>query len=100
MFGSVMNIIKGVKGTIVYSILTKWYLLIAIPALAAAYYFFEGLENSGVLQGMYDFITWHLGVVKAVVVKCTPHFGRGTIKALWNCIDKTTEPLLEDPFSE
>jgi uncharacterized protein DUF2670 len=99
MFGPVMNIIKGAKGTIIYGILTKWYLLIAIPALAAAYYFFEGLQASGLLDRMFDFIEYHLGVVKAVAKYCTPLIGEGDVKGLLRCVLTTDKPLLEDTFA-
>ncbi|MFV9875647.1 MAG: DUF2670 domain-containing protein [Rickettsiales endosymbiont of Dermacentor nuttalli] len=56
----------------VLGILSRWYLIICIPAITATYYAFKGLKESGVLDKVENFITENLHMLVEVSRECSP----------------------------
>ncbi|RYE13739.1 MAG: DUF2670 domain-containing protein [Rickettsiales bacterium] len=78
------KILKGYRGKWVYMLFAKWYLLVAIPALTAAYYFLISMDRLGLMNKLYNFIDKHLSSAVKATKACTPLIGN--IKEFLDCI--------------
>ncbi|AIL65927.1 hypothetical protein NOVO_07980 [Rickettsiales bacterium Ac37b] len=56
----------------VLGILSRWYLIICIPAITATYYALKGLSESGLLGKIENFITENLKMLVEVSRVCSP----------------------------
>ena len=79
------SLLKGAKGKFVYLIMAKWYLLVAIPAFWATYYFFDKLEATGIPKKIYDFVEAKLDMIVTITRECTPHIGN--LNEYFSCIN-------------
>ncbi|MBN9543380.1 MAG: DUF2670 domain-containing protein [Alphaproteobacteria bacterium] len=59
-------------GIFIHTILFKWYLIIAVPAVYIGYHFLKGLENTGILKRVEDHLTSYLETLVKVSENCTP----------------------------
>ncbi|MES2214996.1 MAG: DUF2670 domain-containing protein [Pseudomonadota bacterium] len=83
------KIIRGSNpiGMFIYAILSKWYFIIALPAVMVAYWGLKGLEEAGVLKAAETVISKGLLDVKAVAQHCTPKIAN--LQKFWECLENT-----------
>jgi hypothetical protein len=60
--------LKDGKGKFIYSILTKWYVLAALPAIAVTYNVLSGM--SGTLDKIYKEVEETLNMIEVISTKC------------------------------
>ena len=80
-------IMANPMGIFVYSILSKWYIVVMIPAVVVTFWVFKGLEKTGILEAALKRVTLHLNETKAVAKYCTPLLLNRD--ALWDCLQNT-----------
>jgi hypothetical protein len=80
-------IMANPMGIFVYSILSKWYIVVMIPAVIVTFWVFKGLEKTGILEAALKNVTLHLNETKAVAKYCTPLLLNRD--ALWDCLQNT-----------
>jgi ferric iron reductase protein FhuF len=80
-------IMANPMGIFVYSILSKWYIIVMIPAVIVTFWVFKGLEKTGILEIALKNVTLHLNETKAVAKYCTPLLLDR--QALWDCLQNT-----------
>ena len=68
----------------VYSILSKWYITIAITGIVVAFWVFKGLSDSGVLKKAEDVVFGAFGEAKSVARYCVPKITN--LEDFWNCL--------------
>lgn len=73
----------------IYSIISKWYLIIAVAALMVCYWVFQGLSQAGVLKDLETIVVRALYDVKSVAKYCTPKIR--DLRAVWECIENLPE---------
>lgn len=71
MFNFVVSLFKNPKAIFVNGILTKWYLLVMIPAMGIVYKIFLILENRGIFAKLEAFVTEKLQMISDTVDRCT-----------------------------
>lgn len=74
---------KGLGG-IVYPILSKWYLLVAIPAMIIATRVLIILQEKGILDMVYNAIKENIDEINRIALKCTPKIL--DIHDFYNCL--------------
>ncbi|MFN7038294.1 MAG: DUF2670 domain-containing protein [Alphaproteobacteria bacterium] len=84
-FETLRKLLTSAKTVFIYGILTKWYLLIAIPAFWATYYFLHEFEKTGIPSRIRYFIGRHLEMLVGIAKKCTPHIG--DLSNFYNCLN-------------
>lgn len=52
--------------------LTKWYIMIMVPAIVVTYYVFTGLENVGFFDMVENFIKQNLIMLQYYAKECPP----------------------------
>lgn len=72
MFDFLTKLFRDPKSIFIIGFLTKWYMIIVIPAVAAAFFFIKGLYSSGFMQKFEDFVSNTLWELVKVVRDCTP----------------------------
>lgn len=53
-YSKILEQLRGAMGAFVYSLFTKWYLLVAGAALIVTYQFFKGIDSLGILTSIYN----------------------------------------------
>lgn len=71
MMEKVYALMSGAKKTFVYTILTKWYVLIAIPAMTITYIVFVELNKLGIFDIIIGEIEYHLLMLEDIARNCT-----------------------------
>jgi hypothetical protein len=66
------KLFKSPASLFLKGLMLKWYILVMVPAVTAAYYFFSHLEKMGVLDKVYNFIEYQLGMIVRITQECTP----------------------------
>lgn len=59
-------------GIFVYSILTKWYIIVAVGGIVVMYWVFKGLESAGVLEAIQNILEKAVTDAKSVAKNCVP----------------------------
>jgi hypothetical protein len=78
-------IIANPMGIFIYTILTKWYLMIAVGGLVVAFWVFKGLEESGVLHSSWQVVEKAVNDAKSVARYCVPKIT--DIRSFWYCLE-------------
>lgn len=82
-------IVANPMGIFIYTILTKWYLLIAVAGVVVTFWVFKGLEEAGVLQSAWNIVEKAVNESKAVAKYCIPKITNPS--SFWNCLENTPE---------
>ena len=69
-YSEVFSKLKGSQGSFIYSLMSKWYLIIAIPAMVVTYNVFKGLSDAGILDKMQKNLENILTTLVKVSVDC------------------------------
>ena len=67
-----------------YSILSKWYILVMVPAVIVTFWVFKGLTEVGILQSAETIVVDALQDVKAVAQYCVPKILN--LGDFWECL--------------
>lgn len=81
----------------IYSVLSKWYIIIALASTMVVYWGFKGLYEAGVLQVAETVVVKALTDVKAVAQHCTPKIAN--LQKFWECV-KNTDKYIEHKDEE
>lgn len=73
----------------VYSILSKWYVLVTVTAIVVTYWIFKGLGDSGVLSDIESTLLKSFNEIKAVAKHCTKHISN--LSNFWECVKNIPE---------
>ncbi|MEY3197061.1 MAG: hypothetical protein RLZZ59_429 [Pseudomonadota bacterium] len=83
------RILLNPMGVFIYGILAKWYVIIAIAAIAVTYWVFKGLEQAGVLRAIEVKVQEGLWDARSVAQNCVPKILH--LSEMWNCITNLPE---------
>ncbi len=87
MFNFLVSLFKNPKAIFISSILTKWYLLVMIPAIAIVYKIFMIMHNKGLFARMEAFVTSNLEMISDTVDKCLSNdINFDSLPALLHCL--------------
>lgn len=64
------SLINTTQSSLIYTIISNWYLLIAIPAMTVTYNVFKTLEERGILKAVYDEVSKGIEQIVDASVKC------------------------------
>lgn len=76
-------------GVFVYSLLTKWYLTIAVASLVVTYWVFKGLQSVGVIDAAEKIVGQALYDSKSVAKYCVPKITN--LESFWSCLNNLPE---------
>lgn len=89
----------------VYGIISKWYIMVMIPALVVTFWVFKGLTDAGILQEAENVVSKALNDTKSIARHCVPKIAN--LRAFWDCIENppryeptTDEQNLENSFKD
>ncbi len=68
--GNRSSLIDTGQSSLVYGIISNWYLLVAIPAMTVTYNVFKALQDHGILQALYDEVSTGLKSLVQVSIDC------------------------------
>ncbi|AFB20870.1 hypothetical protein RCA_01465 [Rickettsia canadensis str. CA410] len=85
-------------GFFLWSIITKWYLIIAVASLITLYYTVLGLKKIGFIDYFTKTMVEILDVSKAVAQNCTTKLGPdwNHLVSFWNCLSEPGEYQYEE----
>lgn len=121
LLGKFKFLLKSPMALFTYGIMSKWYIIVMVPAVIVTYWVLKGLTEAGILQNAENVIVNALQGSKAVAQYCIPkilNFGD-----FWECLqnpptytpsdeeillEKNTKTLLDfenynrniDPYAE
>lgn len=72
-------------GIFVYSLLTKWYLTIAVAGLIVTYWVFKGLQSAGVIDAAEKIVGQAIHDSKSVAKYCVPKITN--LEDFWSCLN-------------
>lgn len=80
-------------GFFLWSIITKWYLIIAVASLITLYYTVLGLKKIGFIDYFTETTVEILDTTKAVAQNCTTKLGPNWnhLVSFWNCLSNPEE---------
>ena len=80
-------------GFFLWSIITKWYLIIAVASLITLYYTVLGLKKIGFIDYFTETTVEILDTTKAVAQNCTTKLGPNWnhLVSFWNCLSNSGE---------
>ncbi len=78
----------------IYSVLSKFYLIIIAASIIVTYFVFKGLEKAGLIHYSEKTLTKVIVETKDVAKNCTPIIGKP--KEFWNCISNPSQYSNED----
>jgi hypothetical protein len=73
----------------IYTIISKWYLIVAVAGLMVCYWVFQGLAQAGILRDVEKIVVEVLYDVRSVAKYCTPKIR--DLGAVWDCIQNLPE---------
>lgn len=82
--GKIRLVIKGPMGLFVYAFMTKWYLIIAIPAIIVVFWVITGLTGTGILTNIETIVVQALNDSKSVARYCIPKILN--LGDFWDCL--------------
>ena len=59
-------------GIFIYSILTKWYIIVGVGGIVVVYWVFKGLESVGILDSIQNTLEKAVTDAKSVAKNCVP----------------------------
>ncbi len=62
--------INGAQGSFVYTIISNWYLLIALPAMTVTYNVLKTLQDKGILTALYNNVKDAVQAIVQVSIDC------------------------------
>ena len=74
-YSEVFSKLKGSQGSFIYSLMSKWYVIIAIPAMVVTYNVFKALSDAGILDKMQKNLEAILAEITKVSVDCPKYLG-------------------------
>lgn len=90
MFNALKRLITlNPMGIFVYTLLTKWYLTIAVAGLVVTYWVFKGLQSAGVIDEAEKIVGQAIYDSKAVAKFCVPKIAN--LEAFWSCLNNLPE---------
>ncbi len=87
--GKIRLLIKGPMGLFVYAFMTKWYLIIAIPAIIVVFWVITGLTGTGILSNIETVVVQALNDSKSVARYCIPKILN--LGDFWDCLQSPPE---------
>lgn len=82
-------------GMFIYGLISKWYIIIAVPTLVVTFQVMKGLEKAGVIKAAEEIVTNALNEIMGVAQHCTPLIANPN--ALWDCL-QNTPPYISEPL--
>lgn len=82
-------LLKNPMSIFIYGILTKWYIIVMVPAVVVTFWIFKGLTDAGILQTAENVVSAALTETKSVAKNCIPKilsFGD-----FWECLQNPPE---------
>lgn len=73
----------------IYTIISKWYLIVAVAGLMVCYWVFQGLAQAGIFRDVEKIVVEVLYDVKSIAKYCTPKIR--DLRAVWDCIENLPE---------
>ncbi|MGC0372257.1 MAG: hypothetical protein DGJ47_000966 [Rickettsiaceae bacterium] len=73
----------------VYSILSKWYIMVMLTALMVTFWVFKGLTDTGILQAAEKTVSAALKDTKSVARYCVPKIL--SFSDFWECLQNPPE---------
>ncbi len=70
--------------SVVYALLSKWYVITMVGAIVVTYWVFKGLKDAGVIDAAETILVRSLGEIKGVAQNCTPKIT--DLHRFWNCL--------------
>ena len=70
--------------TFIYSILSEWYLIVAVGSLIVTYWVFKGLKDVGVIDKAQTILVQAVEESKGIAKNCTPRIL--DLADFWNCL--------------
>lgn len=90
MFNALKRLITlNPMGVFVYTLLTKWYLTIAVAGLIVTYWVFKGLQSAGVIDEAEKIVGQAIYDSKAVAKFCVPKITN--LSDFWYCLNNLPE---------
>ena len=84
MFDFIFSLIRKPQVIFIYNIISSWYVMIMLPAIYVTYYVFKGLESSGLLAKIFNFIRDKLDICVNIAKNCSVLIG--DLRELVNCV--------------
>ena len=91
LFIFIRTLFKSPFALFVYSILSKWYVLVTVTSIVVTYWIFKGLGDSGVLSIIESTLLKSFNEIKAVAKYCTKHISN--LPDFWECVKNIPEYL-------
>lgn len=85
LYGIFRMIFKNPMTLFVYGIMTKWYIIVLVPAVVVVFWVFKGLSDIGVISYAENITTQVLEKSQAIAKHCIPKISNRT--AFLSCID-------------
>jgi hypothetical protein len=82
--GKIKILLKSPLILFVYGIISKWYIMVMVPAVIVAYWVFYGLTEAGIFQVAENVVTSALNDTKSVARYCIPKITR--LGDFWDCL--------------
>lgn len=76
-------------GIFIYTLLSKWYLSIAVAGVVVVFWVFKGLESAGVIDAAERIVSQAIYDSKAVAKFCVPKIT--DLNAFWYCLNNLPE---------
>lgn len=80
---------KSFSAGFVYNILSRWYWLVAGPAMYIAYIVLKILKDKGILDAIYDDVKQNLQMLQSVAETCPQYIDN--VQLFFNCLSQTVQ---------
>lgn len=87
MLRFLIKLMKTPQAIFIWSIITKWYIMILIPTIMVTYYVFKGLNDAGVFAMVEQFTLSKFQLAVRIARDCTPDIL--DLKRLFQCVSYT-----------
>jgi hypothetical protein len=80
----------------IYGIISKWYIMVMVPAIIVVFWVLKGLTSTGILPATEKIVTSALEDTKSVARYCVPKITN--LPAFWQCLSRPPkyEPTKEE----
>lgn len=86
------KLLKNPLLVVLYTFVTKWYIIMTLSGMIVVYYVFIGLVQTGIIKKSEDILFHSIDIAKSVSQNCIPKLA-GSIHEFWNCV--TNPPRYE-----
>ena len=69
-YSKIFEFLRSAKGSWIYGLFSKWYVLVAIPAVLVTYNVLKALSDNGVLGSMYKTVENVLSNLVRLSITC------------------------------